>query len=217
MIPRLAGNVKSTNVFDEEQVRTLLRGGDREVAQALTQIVCHLEKGVCGWLRRSFPGLPPEDLADTWQETLLSVITAVRNGRFDPHRPLIPWICTIAYRRATDLTRRKSSANDALAAVGREIAETSTGACWKGLTAEERNEALELTLRHIETLPTMQKTVLRTFSEHYPETRDMETLRKIVSQSRGEQVTLASVKRALQEGRRKLKEFLDRTGYGLRK
>lgn len=209
--------MKSTKIFDEKRVRNLLRGGDREVAEALTQIVCHLQTSLCGWLRRNFPGLAPEDLADTWQETLLSVITAVRNGKFDAHRPLIPWLCTIAYRRATDVTRRKSSANDALAAVGRAITGTSTGQRWKRLRAEERSEALELTLEHIETLPTMQRIVLTTFSDHYPETRNMETLRDMVSRARGEEATLASVKRALQEGRRKLKEFLARTDHRLKK
>ena len=209
--------MKSTNIFDEERIRSLLCGGDREVAEALTQIVCHLRTSLCGWLRRNFPGLTPEDLADTWQETLLSVITAVRSGRFDARRPLIPWLCTIAYRRATDVTRRRSSARDALAAVGRAIAGTSTGQRWKELDAQERTEALELTLEHIETLPNLQRLVLRTFSDHYPESRDMNVLRDLVSRTRGEQATLASVKRALQEGRRKLREFLQRNGHGLNK
>ena len=74
----------------------------------------------------------------------MAVLTAVRQNRFDANRPLIPWLCTIAYRRATDLTRRKSSHTDALAAVGREIAATSTGRRPKGLSSDERGEALEL-------------------------------------------------------------------------
>ncbi len=209
--------MKSTNVFDEEQVRNLLGGGDREVAEALAQIICHLQAGLCGWLRRNSPGLTPEDLADTWQETLLSVITAVRNGRFDARRPLLPWLCAIACRRATDVSRRRSSAKDALAAMGRALAGTSTGQQWKDLAARERDEALELTREHIETLPAMQRIVLRTFSDHYPESRNMETLRVLVSKARGEEATLASVKRALQKGRRKLKEFLERNGHGPRK
>ncbi len=209
--------MKATNVFDEERVKKLLQGEYRDVAQALGQIVHHLRDGLCGWLRRQFPGLSPEDLADTWQETLVSVLTAVRKGRFDANRPLIPWLCTIAYRRATDVTRRKSTTGEALAAVGRQIAATSTGRRWKSLSAEARSEALELTLEHIESLPTMQRIVLRTFSDHYPETANMETLRVMVSQVRGQEATLASVKRALQEGRRKLQEFLERNGYRLKR
>lgn len=209
--------VKSTNVFDEERVKKLLQGEDRDVAQALRRIVEDLRDGLCGWLRRHFPGLSPEDLADTWQETLVAVLTAVRDGRFDAKRPLIPWLCTICYRRATDLTRRKSRASEALAAVGARIAHTSTGLRWKMLSSEERSEVLELTLRHIERLPEMQRLVLQTFSDHYPESASMETLRALVSQVRGQQTTLASVKRALQEGRRKLSELLQRNGYHAKK
>ena len=209
--------MKSTNVFDERKVKRLLQGEYRDVAQALGQIMDHLRDGLCGWLRRHFPGLSPEDLADAWQDTLVAVLTAVRQNRFDANRPLIPWLCTIAYRRATDLTRRKSSHTDALAAVGREIAATSTGRRPKGLSSDERGEALELTLQHIATLPPMQKIVLQTFSDYYPETANMETLRVMVAKIRGEETTLASVKRALQEGRRKLKEFLERNGHRLKR
>ena len=199
--------------FNEQRIKTLLLGNRAEVSDALEQIICHLRDGLCGWIRKCFPGMASEDLADVWQDTLVSVLKIVKSGRFDATRPLVPWLCTLAHRRATDLTRRKTSSSEVLARVGRELAGTDVGERWRGLSAMQRDEALELTLEHILTLPRMQRVVLQVFSNRYPQTTRMEVLREEVSRALGDDVTLAAVKRALQEGRRKLREYFERRGY----
>lgn len=205
--------MEATNSLDEERIRSLLLGGRREVAEALEEISAQLRDGICGWLRRSFPALSAEDLADVWQDTLLAVITALRRNRFDADRPLVPWLSAIASRRAIDLARRRSSHARALDVLGRELSRTAVGRRWALLGAAERREILDLLAAEIAGLPPRQRLVLRTFSLHYPETADMEVLRKRVSAALGEEATIASVKRALQEGRRKLRELFERKGY----
>ena len=205
--------MESLNTFNEQRVRTLLLGSHAEVSGALEQIVCHLRDGLSGWIRKCFPGMAPEDLADVWQDTLVDVLKIVKDGRFDATRPLVPWLCTLAYRRATDITRRKTSSSEVLERVGRELAGTDVGERWRGLSTMQRDEALELTLEHILTLPRMQRVVLQVFSDRYPETARMEVLRAEVSRALGDEVTLAAVKRALQEGRRKVREYFEQKGY----
>jgi len=205
--------VESLKPFNDRRIRTLLLGGRAEVSDALEQIVCHLRDGVCGWTRKRFPGLAPEDLADVWQDTLVSVLKAVKSRRFDATRPLVPWLCTLAYRRAADLTRRRTSSSEVLERVGQQLAGTDVGERWSALSAMQREEALELAREHILTLPRMQRVVLQTFSDRYPETARMEVLRTEVSRVLGDDVTLAAVKRAVQEGRRKVREYFERRGY----
>jgi hypothetical protein len=55
--------------------------------------------------------------------------------------------------------------------------------------------------------------VLQAFVEHYPRTRRLDVLQQEVSRAAGGPVSQASVKRALQEGRRKLREALAGRGY----
>lgn len=208
-----SSTVESLTTFNEQGVKTLLLGSRDDVSNALEQIICHLRDGLCGWIRKCFPGLSPEDLADVWQDTLVSVLKAVKDGRFDAKRPLVPWLATLAYRRATDLTRRKTSSSEMLARVGQELTGTVVGECWRGFTATQRDEALQLTRKHILTLPRMQRVVLQVFSDRYPETARMEVLRTEVARVLGDEVTIATVKRALQEGRRKLRECFQRRGY----
>lgn len=52
------------------------------------------------------------------------------------------------------------------------------------------------------------RVVYQTFVDHFPATEDMEALRQRVSDVTGCEETLATVKRALQEARRKIGDLL---------
>jgi DNA-directed RNA polymerase specialized sigma24 family protein len=199
--------------FDEEAVRILLIGDDEEVDRGLVLIDQHLRNRIVGWLRRGFPGMAPDDLADAWGETLVGILRLARERRFDGDRPLIPLLCKIAYARATDHTRRRTSRDDVLAAVGEMLRATQAGRRWQRLDPAERNEFMALIRDAIATLPGKQKEVFQAFIDGYPETRSREVLRERVSEATGREETLVSVKRALQEGRAKVGEFLRRKGY----
>ena len=203
------GKIKTlrvVEVFDEREVRALLRGDAVSVEHAIGLVSRHLRDGVCGWIRRRYPALSTDDLADVWQDTLLAVLQSIRQGRLESDRPLAPWLATVAWRRAADLRRRRSSESRALTAVG----EALERAGWSQVSGEDERALLEDVLERIATLPRRQRIVLRAFSDGYPETASMETLRRQASESCGEDLSLAAVKRALQEGRRKLREMLDR-------
>ncbi len=202
-----------TQVFDDERVRRLLVGSDADMAYALTLIDRHLRNRLCGWLRKHFGALDPEELANAWADTLLSVLQAVRAGRFDAGRPLLPWLCQIAHARAVDQARRARCRHELLATLGQ--AARAAGVSRHGMAAgpEEQHEIMHLIHEAIETLPARQQRVLQVFVDHYPESRNMEWLRAEVGRQSGRVETLASVKRALQEARAKVGSFLRRKGY----
>ena len=203
--------------FDEEQVRLLLIGTEEEIGQALSLIENHLRRRICVWLRKQQAWMSSEDLADAWQETLMGVCKAVRAKRFDANQPLIPWLLSIASARGIDQRRRKTSRKRALAAVGEALRGTRVGRVWEVRLAEERNEILACVRAEILRLPEKQRRVMQVFDEGYPDTKDMQVLRVEVSKVSGQEETLASVKRALQEARRKVRDCLKAKGYEIGK
>src|SRR5438105_1063586 len=84
----------------------------------------------------------------------------------------------------------------------------AAGRLWRELPPAERNELAGLIREAVEGLPGQQRRVLRVFLAYYPETSDLAVLRREVSRAAGAEQTLASVKRALQEGRAKVRVFL---------
>jgi RNA polymerase sigma-70 factor (ECF subfamily) len=78
------------------------QGGDKAAYAALLRDVLPVLRAM---VRRSCRD--PQDVDDIVQEVLLS-LHAVRHT-YDPARPFVPWLLTIARRRAADAARRSSS------------------------------------------------------------------------------------------------------------
>jgi len=206
---------QQTQVFDDECVRILLIGSEDDIARAFSLIDEHLRKPMCAWIRERFPGMSSEDLADTWAEVLTNILQAVRAGRFDPDSTLIPFICQLARARAIDRIRRRTSLDAIIQAIGAALQGTAIGDYWRGMDVVDRRECMRAIRLAIAPLPRKQRIVLQEFCDGFPDTRSMEVLRKAVSDLTGTEETSASVKRALQEGRSKVRKSLELNGYGL--
>jgi DNA-directed RNA polymerase specialized sigma24 family protein len=206
-----------STAFNDEDVRILLIGSEGELAQGLAEIDRHLRAGLCGMVRREFPGIQPDDLADLWGCVLMNLLEMVRESRFDADQPLLPLLCRLARARATDLVRRRQAHENLVAGVGEALRDTQTGIEWGRMSVAERREAMALILAAIGILPMRQRIVMQVFVDHYPETADMQVLRQLVSDYTGSPETLAAVKRALQEARAKVRDYLRSRGYGLGK
>jgi DNA-directed RNA polymerase specialized sigma24 family protein len=205
--------VDTPNSFDPEQVGRLLAGNEKEISRALELVDEHLRGRLYGWLYKRFPGLAPDDLANAWGDTLLAVHRAARAGRYDPGRPLLPWLCKIARARAVDGTRRETRRAGAAAAAAYDLARLLQGRHCGGLTPAERHELLRLIHEAIDALPDVQQKVWRAFVTYYPESADRRALRRAVALMTCHVLTPATVKRALQEGRGKVRAFLRQKGY----
>ncbi len=207
--------VQPDDLFDEARIRQLFAGSEEEIGQGLALVDASLRQHLCVWLRRQFPSLTPEDLADVWGETLVGVLQAARQRRFQPDRPLLPWLCHIARARAIDHIRRRTVRQDFLAGLYQTCQGAMLQGCGQAGDQQEMEEVLALVRDFIDTLPQQQRMVLFVFVEHYPETQSMAILQREVSRTTGRPHSRASVKRALQEARRKLREHLRNKGFDL--
>ena len=201
-----------TRAFDDEAARQLLEQGNLKAAMEAIDV--GLRFSVCGWLRKRMPALSSDDLAGIWSETICGIIQAIQRGQFDTTRPLIAWICRIAINKATDHLRRANTRARSRAEVTNILLRSRAYQGWFRLTDAERKEVVDVVRAAIETLPAKQRVVIQAYVDHFPESRQSWFLQKEVSRVLNEPQTLASVKRALQEGRRKVRSYLLSKGYG---
>lgn len=85
---------------DEKELATRARDGD---SAAFSEIVRRYQGPIFRLCRRYLHGPEAEDAA---QETFVRAF--VHREKFDPARPLMPWLCTIARRLCLDKLRKKS-------------------------------------------------------------------------------------------------------------
>ncbi|HEV3256740.1 MAG TPA: hypothetical protein VG013_07675 [Gemmataceae bacterium] len=204
--------MKEARAFDEEKVQRLLAGSDAEADEAVALIHEHLRDLVGAWLHSHFPGAAPDDLANIWAQTLVSVLTAARLRRFQVGESLLPWLRAIAYRRAVDHIRRVTAWQKLLETLRHALREAQGGQLGR-LSQAECQEVMRLIRQPIHTLSDKQLLVFRVWAEGYPETTDMKVLRQEVVRVTGKEQTLTSIKRSLQEARRKVRDFLRARGY----
>ncbi len=101
------GKDEGANLARETRWRTLMSaaqdGDNAAYATLLTEMLPLLRRSVA----YKWPGA--SDVEDIVQEVLLSV-HAVRHT-YDPERPFMPWLMTIAARRSIDAARRRMARN----------------------------------------------------------------------------------------------------------
>ena len=85
-----------------EEVALLVRSRDGD-DDAFAQLVARYRAPVYSYLSRC--GVNPSDRDDLFQEVFMSVVTAAH--RFDPKRPLHPWIFTIVANSTRSYFRRR--------------------------------------------------------------------------------------------------------------
>ncbi len=202
--------------FDPVIVAVQLVGISAEQEAGFTSLDKELQKPLVARLRQRFPGLTSEDLADCWQECLEGVWVAIQKQQFDQNRPLEPWVWTILYNRAASRLRKVTTVRRVLEAVGTTLAETELGGVWNQADPAERLECISEIRQAILQLPLRQRQVWQAFVDGFPETADLDVLCEHASELAKEPLTHASVKRAKQEGQKKLKEILAHKGLSPR-
>ncbi len=198
-----------TKAFDDVQVRLLLDGGTSpEIQEALGHIETCLRSRFCSAIRGQFPGLKPEDLADAWQEMLQAVDTAAKERRLDLERPVLPWVWKVIWNKAAGKLRGKVNQDKKIAHAAYLLEKSSRGEAWTRKSDEEKANTLEKVREAIRQLPLKQRTVIQIYVNHLDWIKTMEDLRGLVSSETGCEETLAAVKGALREARRKVREVV---------
>jgi DNA-directed RNA polymerase specialized sigma24 family protein len=202
----------ATKDAGENGIPLLLAGSEEQMADGLALIERLLRQRLCRWIRRRFPGMSVDDLGDAWGSTLVCVLQSIRGRRLPADRPVTPWLRKIMYARAADQTRRKTRQEEILKAA-RRIRRPGPQRHEVPPAEASREEFMESIGAAIKALPRSQRIVFEAFVACFPETQNMETLRMQVSRVTQREQTLSSVKRALQEGRYKVREFLKSKGF----
>lgn len=206
----------ATTDEDEDIRLRLVAGGDSDIRSAFVLIDEQYRIPICAWVRKYYPGMSVEDLAEMWQDTMVELLKKVRGGKYEGEQRVFSDLCQIISRNTIDLRRKHRTRERVLDDIGRTLAGTLTGDHWKNAQPEQRLELLELIRQEGTTLPDKQRQVLEAFVANFPETEDMQALRRYTSELTGKEETLAAVKGAIAVVRRKLRAVLKRKGYGFR-
>jgi len=203
--------------FDADKVSILLIGTEDEQNEAIRLIDKHLRKPVAGVIRRVAPSLRAEDLCDVYQDVILAILQSAREQRFDANQPLLPFIFTIARRRAIDRVRRKSrkTANEqVLDVIAETLVDTKVGEAWRSVASKhDGRRMLEAIGSTISRLPERQRLVASVVVDLFPETPTLQRIQEEVHRGTGDQLTVVAIKSAWREGRKKIREQLVREGY----
>ena len=204
----------ATTDEDEDIRLRLVAGGDNDIRGAFVLIDKQYRIPICAWVRKYYPGMSVEDLAEMWQDTMVELLKKVHGGKYEGEQKVFSDLCQIISRNTIDLRRKHRTRERVLDDIGKTLAGTLTGDHWKNTQPEQRLELLELIRQAGTTLPDKQRQVLEAFVANFPETEDMQALRRYTSELTGKEETLAAVKGAIAVVRRKLRAVLKRKGYG---
>lgn len=207
-----------SNELDVEDVSILLIGSEEEQNEAIRLIDKHLRRPILAKIRQSAPGLASGELPDVYQDVLLSILEAARQKRYDADQPLLPFVFTVAYRRAIDRIRNSSrgqaAESELLDAVRDRLADTKVGEAWKNVVAQEDGRRMMESIRNaIAAMPERQRHVAAFVIEHFSDVPTMQEIQQQILERTGEHLTVVAVKRAWQEALQKIREQLVRGGY----
>ena len=206
--------MKQTDEIDEYAKLLLIAGDEEEVRQGLRLAAETFQVPVHAFLKRKFCGITADERMDAWQETFRHLACAALARTLKVEGKLSSWLCTVAKCRFLDHLRARKRRPLSMEDLGAPLRDTRTGEAWARLAESERSTVERLVAEQIRDLPPQQQLVLSVYVNGLPETDDHEELRRQINTRAGTEVTMAAVKRALQEGREKMRAALARHGYG---
>jgi RNA polymerase sigma factor (sigma-70 family) len=199
----------SYNTDIDEEIRILLIGNENEQNQAIYLIDKYLRKAVFYEIRKSALSISPDDLLDVYQEVMLNMCQVAREKRFDSDKSLLPFVFTIARRRAYDRVRKntakKENEEKLLNEISQSLQGTEVGEAWKVVAQKNDGQRmLKVIQQTIVSMPFRQRQVAEIIYERLPEKVGVQEIQNEIQQKTGEPVTAVSVKRAMQEVRKKI-------------
>jgi RNA polymerase sigma factor (sigma-70 family) len=201
-----------------QSISQLLAGDSRCQEEAIRLTDKHLRLAIIAKIRRTAPSLPFEEVVDAYQEVLLGIWRAAAMARFSPRKPLLPFVLTIAQRKAVDHLRKRTSADydyDVLFdTVSARLTDSSVAEAWEAAVAQEDGQRMMILIRDaVSGLPEQQRRVAAAVIDRFPDVPPYEELSKDITSKSGQVMSVAAVKRAWQEARKKIRDLLIREGY----
>jgi len=207
---------------DLETIEIYLIGDEKEIAEGIRLIHSHFRDKIVGIIRKKALSANEHDLRDIYQNVILSILECCRKGKYNPDaQKLESFVYTIAYRRAVDWIREKCGLqeeynSDLLVDATQEIiAGSKYNEYWqKAQVEKKRSLVLETIRKLIPKLRHRQRQIAEVIIQDFPILYEISDIKKQLLKRYGEDVTTVGVKRARQEVINKIKESLERSGYG---
>lgn len=199
---------------DEDDIKLHLCGTIADRQRAITKLWLECREEVMGFVEFRFPGLPSDSGAEVVAQAFAELVKKIDEPEFDWDQPLRPMLLKIARRRAIDELRkwqvRPISKADFYDFVAEEISETKLAKQWAVHVAAGRaNEIYRQFGAFVATLPELQRRVGLIIYHNLPEKLEHDVICETISEETGQRPTVASVKSALRELRRKFHELLN--------
>lgn len=203
---------------DPVEISILLIGNSKEQERAISLIDKHFKKAIIYKIRETAVSLAPDKLLDVYQEVLLNVWNAAQQERYDPDKPLLPFLFVLAQRRACDRVRKNETKKvyegRLLDEVSESLKGTKIGEAWQIVAAKnEGRRMMDIIRRAIIRMPTRQRQVASVVIEHFPDVLSPQDVSEIIYRTTGEKITVVAAKRAWQEARNKIRELLADAGF----
>jgi RNA polymerase sigma factor (sigma-70 family) len=201
-------------MHDEDDLKLLLGGKPEEQEQGLEALYETYSKPLWSFVLRRFPGLTHEDVGEIVNDTFISTWQRIEDKSFDLNRPLRSFLFNVVRNKAIDRLRQYKARVDItieadITEVADRIQGTEAGMQWRMASARD----MILTIQHaflifLRTLPDVQRTVAQIMADKFPEEMGQEETANEILARTGKLPTVASIKRARAEIRRKFKEYL---------
>ncbi len=203
---------------DPVEISILLIGNSKEQERAISLIDKHFKKAIIYKIRETAVSLAPDKLLDVYQEVLLNVWNAAQQERYDPDKPLLPFLFVLAQRRACARVRKNETKKvyegRLLDEVSESLKGTKIGEAWQIVAAKnEGRRMMDIIRRAIIRMPTRQRQVASVVIEHFPDVLSPQDVSEIIYRTTGEKITVVAAKRAWQEARNKIRELLADAGF----
>jgi len=203
---------------DPEEISILLIGNQEEQNQAIFLINKHLHKSILYKIRQTGLSLSSEELLDVYQEVILNVLEAARGKRYDADQPLLPFLFTLAQRRAVDRIRkmhtRRENESELLDEIAEALKDTSVGEAWQIVAKKDDGRRMqELMRRAISRMPRRQRQVAEVIIERFPEEPVYQKICDEIYEKTRERLAVVMVKGAWREARKKIRGVLIDEGY----
>lgn len=151
--------------FDATEVAVHLLGSIAEQVDAVKRLDREYRARVFAHLRAHYPGLLAQDIDACYRAAIADFaaqLAAYHRGEktsFDPDRPLLPFLKTIAFRRAADFRRRCCAQEKASRGVSEAIAVAGGFVTREGPRLIEREEFGAVVREAVAGLPGQQQIV----------------------------------------------------------
>lgn len=195
---------------DDQLILALLHGGNAEQRRGIDLINASYQAGVCATARRRFPGLSPTDLADCWEEAVGDLVCRAVARRVDGRKPLWGLLRWLLRCRCTDAFRRRAGGVPLSAVTGEPVCPATNGPL-AGLLG---SDLFELVWEAIDDLPGRQRQVWSVKVQLGFNASPREIAHAIWAID-GEVLAPEVVRHAVDEGERKIRDYLRRKGYDL--